>query len=673
MAVKSADEFYSIMGVLAREMLEFGLMDCNELVQTICSMAPFPFPQLQELREKYTFDIRPFAHNTHGGSNVHRKSSIRDFVGLRLFYTDEDDEGELDEDQLALASAAWYLNQRHSKANVTLDIGTLKRQYAKLRDRQRQAHVILTSTLKTAIEQQAHPDGTRPQARPVSSARQPINTLLAGHKPIVRKVRPIPKVQFAMPPEESGREANRPRGPRTMRTKIVLDEPSDVHKQQPLSTYQQTKQTRQGATPAPNRGETLTWEQIERDKRDSGCARTRSWSSSSDSSSTSLCDQGVHDPEGDSSSLCASPILPASPRSPRLTGAAEAAGSVFHMPQNAQPTASPTTSPRTKADKSGGRGDCDPTSAGRDQRQRPTETDDLGGSGDLTTAAAFPPPDGVLCPDSEPIQTPKTSAASFHYDGTASPLEDATVSDTHEGFKDTTQTNAVPSVVAPVNLSELPATADPDVITSSQDGHAAQAAATGTGSSVESCSDEQVDASIRKTTQNDGAKGSLEMAKPRSSNLEPKSRPCRKLIIADTPPGWSSSGGEKESPSSIAAAPQMWHNIPGGPFVEEEETDGVHCAIGQSASGVSSVSIKEHAGTPPSLDELLERYTKVTHLVEDASARLVASTSIDSGDSRTPPSRADSPPAVSFNPFPTQRTSTLDSQVARRLGLYSNH
>lgn len=74
MAVDSADEFYSIMGVLTREMLEFGLMDCNELVQTIVSMASFPFPQLQELREKYTFDIRPFAHNT---TSAHRKSSIR--------------------------------------------------------------------------------------------------------------------------------------------------------------------------------------------------------------------------------------------------------------------------------------------------------------------------------------------------------------------------------------------------------------------------------------------------------------------------------------------------------------------------------------------------------------------------------------------------------------------
>lgn len=34
--VESADEFYSIMGVVTREMLEFGLMDANNLVKVGC-------------------------------------------------------------------------------------------------------------------------------------------------------------------------------------------------------------------------------------------------------------------------------------------------------------------------------------------------------------------------------------------------------------------------------------------------------------------------------------------------------------------------------------------------------------------------------------------------------------------------------------------------------------
>lgn len=37
MTVTSADEFYSIMAVLTREMLEFGLMDANNLINVSIS------------------------------------------------------------------------------------------------------------------------------------------------------------------------------------------------------------------------------------------------------------------------------------------------------------------------------------------------------------------------------------------------------------------------------------------------------------------------------------------------------------------------------------------------------------------------------------------------------------------------------------------------------------
>ncbi|XP_030643760.1 TBC1 domain family member 30 [Chanos chanos] len=57
---QSADEFYSTMGCLTQEMLEHNLIDSNDLMQTVYSMAPFPFPQLAELREKYTYNITPF-------------------------------------------------------------------------------------------------------------------------------------------------------------------------------------------------------------------------------------------------------------------------------------------------------------------------------------------------------------------------------------------------------------------------------------------------------------------------------------------------------------------------------------------------------------------------------------------------------------------------------------
>ncbi|KAM8908685.1 TBC1 domain family member 30 isoform 2-T2 [Spinachia spinachia] len=56
----TADEFYSTMGSLTQEMLEHDLIDPPELMQEVYSMAVFPFPQLAELREKYTYNITPF-------------------------------------------------------------------------------------------------------------------------------------------------------------------------------------------------------------------------------------------------------------------------------------------------------------------------------------------------------------------------------------------------------------------------------------------------------------------------------------------------------------------------------------------------------------------------------------------------------------------------------------
>ncbi|XP_019132488.1 TBC1 domain family member 30 isoform X2 [Larimichthys crocea] len=57
---QTADEFYSTMGCLTQEMLEHNLIDPSELMQEVYSIAVFPFPQLAELREKYTYNITPF-------------------------------------------------------------------------------------------------------------------------------------------------------------------------------------------------------------------------------------------------------------------------------------------------------------------------------------------------------------------------------------------------------------------------------------------------------------------------------------------------------------------------------------------------------------------------------------------------------------------------------------
>ncbi|KAL7827942.1 hypothetical protein AOLI_G00310940 [Acnodon oligacanthus] len=83
---QTADEFYSTMGILTQEMLEHNLIDSNELMQTVYSMADFPFPQLAELREKYTYNITPFPApvKANGSQGLHGWES--------------DDDGDMDDE-----------------------------------------------------------------------------------------------------------------------------------------------------------------------------------------------------------------------------------------------------------------------------------------------------------------------------------------------------------------------------------------------------------------------------------------------------------------------------------------------------------------------------------------------------------------------------------------------
>ncbi|XP_011259950.2 uncharacterized protein LOC105253542 isoform X2 [Camponotus floridanus] len=138
MTVTSADEFYSIMGVLTREMLEF--TDTNNLIKNIVSMGPLQ--GVASLRDKHRYNITPWA---------------------RRLSDDDDSEAEEDE-RVAVTAAMFNMAQRIKKDRIpstigalqaiapssdrdrlALDISTLKQQYAKLRERQRQAHIILSA------------------------------------------------------------------------------------------------------------------------------------------------------------------------------------------------------------------------------------------------------------------------------------------------------------------------------------------------------------------------------------------------------------------------------------------------------------------------------------------------------------------------------------------------
>ncbi|XP_017267142.1 TBC1 domain family member 30 isoform X2 [Kryptolebias marmoratus] len=89
---QTADEFYSTMGCLTQEMLEHNLIDPAELMQEVYSMAVFPFPQLAELREKYTYNITPFPTSVKSNGS-----------GGQSSWESDDDADMDDEDSVATA------------------------------------------------------------------------------------------------------------------------------------------------------------------------------------------------------------------------------------------------------------------------------------------------------------------------------------------------------------------------------------------------------------------------------------------------------------------------------------------------------------------------------------------------------------------------------------------
>ncbi|XP_076861005.1 TBC1 domain family member 30 isoform X3 [Brachyhypopomus gauderio] len=91
---KSADEFYSTMGCLTQEMLEHNLIDSNELMQTVYSMAVFPMPTLAELREKYTYNITPFP------APVRTNGSSQGLYG----WESDDDDGDMDDEDSVITA-----------------------------------------------------------------------------------------------------------------------------------------------------------------------------------------------------------------------------------------------------------------------------------------------------------------------------------------------------------------------------------------------------------------------------------------------------------------------------------------------------------------------------------------------------------------------------------------
>ncbi|XP_076447278.1 TBC1 domain family member 30-like isoform X2 [Babylonia areolata] len=201
MKVDSADEFYSLMGELSSHMMEGTVFNSDDMIKAIYAIAPFPFLQLTELREKYTYNIRPFSGHSGSGRKASRMAKA-------VLYSDED---EVDEEEMraltsfpgmapvqggrgkgtdiSLVGPGAYGAETESATGsrdsmymerMSTDITALKMQYDKLRQRQRQAHVIIAGAASAKKAVEVKPKAQAPVLVPKIESPLAMNHLFVG-------------------------------------------------------------------------------------------------------------------------------------------------------------------------------------------------------------------------------------------------------------------------------------------------------------------------------------------------------------------------------------------------------------------------------------------------------------------------------------------------------------
>uniref|UniRef100_A0A182M5J0 TBC1 domain-containing protein n=1 Tax=Anopheles culicifacies TaxID=139723 RepID=A0A182M5J0_9DIPT len=198
------------MGALSSELVNGSLVDSNALIQRVVDIGPIA--DLQKMRDKHLNSI----------------TQLKDTSNLKIFYSD--DEGESDEDsRLAVTATAWGLRsgrraslgippnfaRSEGKEKMNLDISLLKKQYDKLRERQRQAHIILTAAV---ARQPANPS-------PNSGTLQ-VNQLLVGKNALLsakgKRLGPppgaVPPVRSTKSSKQSNKQSGGPKSPKPVET-----------------------------------------------------------------------------------------------------------------------------------------------------------------------------------------------------------------------------------------------------------------------------------------------------------------------------------------------------------------------------------------------------------------------------------------------------------------------
>ncbi|KAJ2947024.1 hypothetical protein O0L34_g16368 [Tuta absoluta] len=189
LSARSADEFYSCMGGGVGAVYEAG----DSLVARVVSFGSAP--ELPRLRNIHRYKVAPPVPPTAPCQPpLHSAMQSMTKRGLRLFYSEDEGDSSDDGNKLALATIVPRREDRISSGTgdrLSLDIGALKRQYARLRERQRQAHVILAAACARHAA----------VGVPTSPTSLTVNNLLLGKSAIVstrgRRLGPPPG---AVPP-----------------------------------------------------------------------------------------------------------------------------------------------------------------------------------------------------------------------------------------------------------------------------------------------------------------------------------------------------------------------------------------------------------------------------------------------------------------------------------------
>ncbi|XP_063379118.1 uncharacterized protein LOC134665986 isoform X2 [Cydia fagiglandana] len=202
LSARSADEFYSCMGGGAGAVWEAG----EALVARVVAFGSVP--ELPRLRSLHRYRVTPPAPPAPPVCQPPLHSAMQSMTkrGLRLFYSEDEGDSSDDGNKMALATVIPRRDDRLGAGDrLSLDIGALKRQYARLRERQRQAHVILAAACARHAA----------VGVPTSPTSLTVNNLLLGKSAIVssrgRRLGPPPG---AVPPSRQAlatREKTSPR------------------------------------------------------------------------------------------------------------------------------------------------------------------------------------------------------------------------------------------------------------------------------------------------------------------------------------------------------------------------------------------------------------------------------------------------------------------------------